>query len=117
MGIAVGGFIPNESNEEFPSLHCNPTLPINGEVEQPFIDRPPFLNPLFENDSHENEELGSLGLYVLGFKRRFEVLGVREMKGMEVVDMAVVKWDFPPENGGFRRENKGEVVGEMRGID
>ncbi|KAL6217831.1 hypothetical protein ACLB2K_011048 [Fragaria x ananassa] len=31
------------------------------------------------------------------------------MKGMEVVDMAVVKWDFPPENGGFRRENKGEV--------
>lgn len=91
LDIAVGGFIPNESNEEFPSLHCDPTLPINGDVEHPFIDRPPFLNPLFENEEHENEEeykeeLGSLGVYVCGFITSFELLGAREMKGIGVIE-------------------------------
>lgn len=92
MDIADGGFTPNESNEEFPSLHCDPTLPISGDVEHPFIDRPRFLNPLFENEEHENEEekmeeeLGSRCVNVCGFTRSFELLGVREMKGIGVIE-------------------------------
>lgn len=42
------GFIPNDSNDTFPSRHCSPTLPIKGDVEHANIESFAvlFLNPL-----------------------------------------------------------------------
>lgn len=49
--------IPKESNEKFPSLLWNPTLPMIGEVEQANVDKAPLRQPFgsFENEEEEEE--------------------------------------------------------------
>jgi len=52
------GFVPNESNDTFPSLLCHPTRPMNGVVEHANADsEPPWkLLECFEYEQEEEEE-------------------------------------------------------------
>jgi hypothetical protein len=87
------GLIPNDSNDTFPSRLCDPTLPINGEVEHANIESlvVPLLRPLErleieeEQNEEEEEEDEEVGLNEetksFGLER-----GERERKGIEDIE-------------------------------
>ena len=130
--IVFGGFIPKESNDDCPSLLCDPTLPTNGEVEQAHIDKTPLLNLLFEIEKPEKveeEEEEVLGINEKGWEfgilksLGLAVKGEREVEGTENIneeetDITILgKVGFNRRRGFIRRRVRipaSSVTGEIR---
>jgi len=97
------GFTPNDSSDTFPSRHCRPTLPMNGDVEQANMESLVvlLLNSLerLETNEQENEEKGEEEEEEEGGLNETERLGLvggerqrRGIEGIEEVDMGWWWW-------------------------
>jgi hypothetical protein len=92
------GFTPNDSRDTFPSRHCRPTLPMNGDVEQANIESLVVLlqNPLerLETKEQENEEKGEEELECgLNETERLGLVGgERKRKGIEGIEEVDMGW-------------------------
>lgn len=98
------GFTPNDSSDTFPSRHCRPTLPMNGDVEQANIESLVvlLLNSLerLETKEQENEEKGEEEEGGLNETERLGLVGGerqrRGIEGIEEVDMGWWWWLWLP---------------------